>query len=233
MIDKQGVSAIMRKLEVPALLAVPLALLCLGYFEVEQSALLTVLACVLCLLVFFASFETGKPDLKQIMPTVVLAALATAGRILFAAIADVKPVYAITIIAGVVFGKRCGFMVGALAALVSNFFFGQGPWTPWQMYGWGLMGYLAGVLAQKGLFEHKPALYVYGFLACIVEYGFLLNLWTLVGFVRPLTWEAVVLTFSAGFMFDLLHAVATVLFLLLFYAPWRRKLLRIKTKYGL
>ena len=233
MIDKQGVSAIMRKLEVPALLAVPLALLCLGYFEVEQSALLTVLACVLCLMVLFASFETGKPDLKQIMPTVVLAALATAGRILFAAIADVKPVSAITIIAGVVFGKRCGFMVGALAALVSNFFFGQGPWTPWQMYGWGLMGYLAGVLAEKGLFEHKPALYVYGFLACIVEYGFLLNLWTLVGFVRPLTWEAVVLTFSAGFMFDLLHAVATVLFLLLFYAPWSRKLLRIKTKYGL
>ena len=75
------------------------------------------------------------------MPTVVLAALAAAGRILFAPIPDFKPVSAIAIIAGVAFGRKSGFMVGSLAALASNFFFGQGVWTPWQMYAWGLVGY--------------------------------------------------------------------------------------------
>lgn len=85
--------------------------------------------------------QTALPSL------VVLAALAAAGRILFAPIPDFKPVSAIAIIAGVVFGRKSGFMVGALAALASNFFFGQGPWTPWQMYAWGLVGYGARLLA--------------------------------------------------------------------------------------
>ena len=74
------------------------------------------------------------------MPTLVLAALAAAGRILFGPIPDFKPVSAIAIIAGATLGRRNGFMVGALAALTSNFFFGQGMWTPWQMYAWGLGG---------------------------------------------------------------------------------------------
>ena len=78
-----------------------------------------------------------RQGLRQIMPTLVLAALAAAGRILFGPIPDFKPVSAIAIIAGATLGRRNGFMVGALAALTSNFFFGQGMWTPWQMYAWG------------------------------------------------------------------------------------------------
>ena len=223
----------LRALELPALIAVPLVLIVAAYTQVSQAALLTALACALCLLVFFASFEAGRPQLNQLMPTVVLAAVAVAGRILFAPFPDVKPVSAITIIAGAVFGRRSGFMVGALAALISNFFFGQGAWTPWQMYGWGLMGYLAGVLQEKGAFEHQTILYAYGFLAPIIEYGLLLDLWTVVGFVRPLTLELVLATFAAGFAFNLTHGVATVAFLVLLYAPWRKKLMRIKRKYGL
>ncbi|MFR3452057.1 MAG: ECF transporter S component [Collinsella sp.] len=76
------------------------------------------------------------------MPTLVLAACAAAGRILFAPIPDFKPLSAIAIIAGATLGPRNGFMVGALAALTSNFFFGQGLWSPWQMYAWGVVGYV-------------------------------------------------------------------------------------------
>ena len=93
--------------------------------------MLVVVALVLAL--FFAGYEASRPGLRQIMPTLVLAALAAAGRILFGPIPDFKPVSAIAIIAGATLGRRNGFMVGALAALTSNFFFGQGMWTPWQM----------------------------------------------------------------------------------------------------
>lgn len=225
-------SRVLAALEVPALIAVPLALAACAYFQVEQGALLTVVVALAAVGVFFASFETSRPALRHIMPTVVLAALAAAGRMLFAPIPGFKPVSAICILAGVVFGRRSGFLVGALAALVSNFFFGQGPWTPWQMYAWGLIGYLAGVMADRGWFSHLPVLYAYGLLSALL-YGLLLNGWYVIGFVHPLTLPAILLAFGAGLVFDVGQGVATVVFLAVLYAPWRRKLERIKTKYAL
>lgn len=226
-------------LEVPVLVLVPATLVACALARVEQAALLTLIVVIAALGVFFAGFEASRPSLRQIMPTVVLAALAAAGRILFAPIADVKPVSAIAIMAGVVFGRRSGFMVGALAALVSNFFFGQGPWTPWQMYAWGLVGYLAGVLADCGAFRWRvgkrgvaPMLYAYGFASGLL-YGFLLNTWYIVGYLNPITAPAALSAYALGLPLDLVHSSATVAFLLLLYEPWRRKLTRIREKYAL
>ncbi len=219
-------------LEVPALVAVPLVLGACAYFQVEQGALLTVVVALAAVAVFFASFEASRPALRQIMPTVVLAALAAAGRVLFAPVPDFKPVSAICILAGAVFGRRSGFLVGALAALVSNFFFGQGPWTPWQMYAWGLVGYLAGVLADRGWLDRTAVLYAYGFLSALA-YGLLLNGWYVIGFVQPFSWPAALVAFGAALPFDAIHGAATVVFLAALYVPWRRKLERIKRKYAL
>ena len=178
------------------------------------------------------------------MPTATLGALAAAGRILFAPIPDFKPVSAICIIAGAVFDKHSGFMVGALAALCSNFFCGQGPWTPWQMYAWGLVGYVAGVLADGGVFAlserlgaHGPSLgtvvlLCYGFLSGL-GYGFILNSWYIVAFLVPVTWQGALAAYLAGLPLDLVHSVATVIFLSVLYLPWKRKLERIKRKYVL
>ena len=229
--------------EVPVLVAVPCALLACAVAGVDQSALLTLVVGVLAVGVFFAGFETRQPSLREIVPAVVLAALAAAGRMLFAAVPDVKPVSAICIMAGAVFGRRCGFMVGALAALCSNFFFGQGAWTPWQMYSWGLAGYVAGVLADAGAFSWRPVvagrqvrlspvLYVYGFASGLL-YGFIMNSWYLVGFVHPITWQSALLAYGAGLPFDLVHSAATVVFLALLYAPLEAKLQRVKRKYAL
>lgn len=222
----------LRVLEIPALIAVPVALGACAYFNIEQGALLTVVTALAAVGVFFASFEASRPALRQIMPTVVLAALAAAGRMLFAPIPDFKPVSAICILAGAVFGRRSGFLVGALAALVSNFFFGQGPWTPWQMYAWGLIGYLAGVMADRGWLDKLPVLYVYGFLSALI-YGLLLNGWYVIGFVHPLTLPAVLVAVAAALPFDVIHGIATVVFLTALYVPWRKKLERIKRKYAL
>ncbi len=89
---------------------------------IEQAALAMLVVVAFVLALFFAGYETSRPGLRQIMPTLVLAALAAAGRILFGPIPDFKPVSAIAIIAGATLGRRNGFMVGALAALTSNFF---------------------------------------------------------------------------------------------------------------
>ncbi|MBU5405006.1 ECF transporter S component [Paraeggerthella hongkongensis] len=223
---------VLAALEVPALVAVPCALAACAYFGIEQGALLTVAVACVAVAVFFAGFETSRPPLRQVMPTVVLAALAAAGRILFAPVPDFKPVSAICILAGAVFGRRSGFLVGALAALVSNFFFGQGPWTPWQMYAWGLVGYVAGVLADRGWLDRTAVLCAYGFVSSLA-YGLILNSWYVVGFVHPVTLPAVAVAFAAALPFDVTHGVATVVFLLALYAPWRKKLERIKRKYAL
>lgn len=230
---------ILAALELPLLLLVPAVLVGCALARIEQAAFLTLVVVVAALGVFFAGFEASRPSLRTIMPTVVLAALAAAGRILFAAFADVKPVSAIAIMAGVVFGRRSGFMVGALAALVSNFFFGQGPWTPWQMYAWGMVGYLAGFLADRGAFDWRvgrrsvaPVLYVYGFVSGLL-YGFLLNTWYIVGYIQPITVPSALTAYALGLPLDLIHSTATVAFLVLLYEPWRVKLERIKTKYAL
>ena len=209
--------------EAVAIGAVPAALAACAAAGVEQAALLSMAVAVLSLLLFFAGYERGRPRLRDTMPVAVLAALAAAGRILLAAIA---------IIAGAVFGRRSGFLVGALAALASNFFFGQGPWTPWQMYAWGLAGYLGGVLAATGALDRTPVLLGYGFLSGIL-YGLILNLWSIIGFYHPQTLAQAALVYAAALPFDVVHGIATALFLAVLYAPWKRKLSRVKRKYAL
>ncbi len=95
----------------------------------------------------FAWYERSRPPSQVVALVAALAALAIAGRIAFAAFPNVKPTTDIVIFAGYALGAAPGFAVGALAALVSNFWFGQGPWTPWQMAGWGLCGILGAALA--------------------------------------------------------------------------------------
>lgn len=92
-----------------------------------------------CLLFFF-SFERRKPSVKDILPVVVMVAVASAGRVVFNFLPQIQPVTAIVIIMGVYCGKQTGFLTGSLCALVSNLFLGQGPWTPFQMLAWGQIG---------------------------------------------------------------------------------------------
>lgn len=219
-------------LELPALVSVPIAMVACVLSGVPATAGLTVMVATLAVLLMLASFEASRPLMRQLMPTIVLAAVAAAGRMAFSPFADIKPVSAICIVAGAALGRRCGFATGALAALTSNFFFGQGPWTPWQMYAWGLVGYLAGVLSDTQLLEHPWFVYAYGFLSGLL-YGAILNSWHILGFVRPLNWQTALAAYVAGFLLDVTHGVATVAFLLVIWGPWRRSIARVVRKYGL
>lgn len=213
-------------LEVPSLVAVPLALLLCAAHGVEQSALLTLGVAVVAIAVQACGIEVSRPGIRQVVPCVVLGAAAAAGRVMFAPIPNVKPVCAIAIIAGASFGRQCGFAVGALAAFASNAFFGQGPWTPWQMYSWGLVGFLAGVIAPTGLFERPVPRAALGLAAGLV-YGIVMDTWNLVGFVHPITLPAALANYALGLPHNLTHGVATAVFLSLIYRPWHAMLRRV------
>lgn len=212
-------------------LLVPAAMIACSLLQSPQTALLSTLVLLAALTPFFLAFERQKPRSRDFMPVVVLTALSVTGRLLFAALPNFKPVSAIVILAGVCFGQQSGFLTGTLSALVSNLFFGQGPWTPWQMYAWGLMGYVAGALASTKLFRRPWAVLLYGFLASF-GYGFLMNSWTLFSFVQPVTWQAALATYGAALAFDATHAVSTVAFLSVTLLPWQKELRRIRQKYG-
>lgn len=226
-------------LEMALLFAVPMVMGAVLLTEAANAALLMMVVVTLVLALFFLGYERGRPALRQIMPTLVLAALAAAGRILFAPIPDFKPLSAIAIIAGATLGPRNGFMVGALAALTSNFFFGQGLWSPWQMYAWGVVGYVGGALARAGILENRatgrPRMWALVFmgLASGVLYGAIINAYGVLGFVRPLTWAGALAYVAASLPFDAMHGAATALFLVVLYGPWTRRIGRVVRKYGL
>lgn len=215
-----------------SLILLPTALLLLAYYQVEQTALLSFVAVIAALLPFFISFERRKLAVRNLLPIVVMTALASAGRLLFAAVPGFKPVLAIIIVSAITFGPASGFMTGALTALASNLFFGQGPWTPWQMYAFGLIGYLAGLLQQKAVFKRPLLVYIYGFISAFL-YGIILDTWHVISFLKPITWQGAILVYGQGAIFNFLLAVATVVFLIPIRAPWTRQLERIKQKFGL
>ncbi|HIZ47084.1 MAG TPA: ECF transporter S component [Candidatus Olsenella pullistercoris] len=219
-------------LEAPALLAVPVALVGLSAAGVSATAGLTMAVAALAVCLVLTSFEASRPALRQLMPTAVLAAVAAAGRVLFSPVPDVKPVSAIAIVAGAALGRRSGFVVGALAALASNAFFGQGPWTPWQMYAWGLVGYVGGVLGERGWLERSAVLLGWGFASGLV-YGLILNGYHVLGYVHPLTWQAALVACAASLPLDVTHGIATVAFLGVIWVPWRRAIRRVVAKYDL
>lgn len=221
---------VLDALELPVLVSVPAVMLWSAWAGSSVSGGLVLLASALAIAFLFAGIERSRPLLRQMMPTACLAALAAAGRILFAAVPDVKPVSAIAMVTGAFLGRRSGFAVGAFAALLSNFFFGQGAWTPLQMYAWGLVGYLGGVLAERGLLSRRWQLALAGILSGLL-YGAILNGWYVLGYVRPLVFETVAAAFLAGLPFDLVHGLSTAGFLLLVWIRWGRALARIQARY--
>ncbi len=179
-------------------------------------------------------FEARKPKAREIVVISVLCAIAVAGKSAFFMFPQFKPVVALVIIAGVCFGGETGFLVGAITCFVSNFFLGQGPWTPWQMFALGIVGFIAGLLFDKGIIrKNRVSLCIFGFLATLIVHGGIMNPASVIMWQHNINWEMLVSSYVMGFPFDLILAFATAFFLWLISAPMIEKLERIKVKYGL
>ena len=183
---------------------------------------------------FCMVFESRKPQARELIVISVLCAIAVAGRGAFFMLPHFKPVVALVIIAGVCFGGETGFLVGAVTGFVSNFFFGQGPWTPWQMFAFGIIGFIAGVLFKKGfLRKNRTSLCIFGFIATLIIYGGIMNPASVIMYQHNPTRDMLILAYAMGLPFDAIHALSTVLFLWFISKPMIDKLERIKVKYGL
>ena len=217
------------------LLAVPLTIVAgVLWFGDRKYYFISLLVVFETMLPFFFLFEGRKPQARELVIIAALCALGVAGRAAFFMLPQFKPVAALVIISGVAFGGETGFLVGAVTMLTSNMLFGQGPWTPWQMFAMGLIGFLAGVLFRKGVLRRsRLPLCVFGGLAVIVFYGGLMNPSFVIMYNDHPTWPMFLAAYLQGFPFDLVHAAATIVFLWFLSRPMLEKLDRIKVKYGL
>ena len=185
---------------------------------------------------FFLLFEERRPQARELVVLAVLAALAVVGRVAIP-IPNFKAITGIVMITGMAFGPQAGFMTGAVSAFASNFFYAQGPWTPWQMLAYGMGGFLAGVLFYGRVWSKPYAEYIskvgFGFVSVVLAVGPLLDACTLFTTGGRLSWGYALAVFAAGFPHNLIHGLSCAATVGLLSKPLLSKLNRLKNKYGM
>ena len=211
------------------------ALVLLGWKLGGRSYYLIGVAIILLTsLPFFLVFEQRKPQAREVVTLAVLCALAVAGRAAFMFIPHFKPSLAIIMIAGFAYGPEAGFLTGAMVAFSGNFLFGHGPWTPWQMFGYGVGGFLAGgAFRLKWLPRKKLPMAIFGFVMILCIVGPILDTCSVFTMLSKITWTSALAIYAAGLPVNVIHAIATFVTLFVLGEPLLEKLDRIKLKYGM
>ena len=197
--------------------------------------LTSTLVIIFILIPFFLAFEGRKPQARELALVAILCALATASRAAFAWLPHFKPIFGIIILSGVAFGGQTGFLVGAVSAFASNFLFGQGPWTPWQMLAYGISGLIAGLFyhRKRRLSKDPLSLGLFGFAVVLFAVCPLLDTSTVLTTLTVFTPAAVISIYTTAILVNLIQALCTMLTLLLISKPLLVKLERMIKKYNL
>ena len=217
------------------LISVPFTVF-IGSMVFVNRAYLAVSALVMAevILIFLVLFEKRRPQAEFVVMVSFLCAIAVAGRIVFFAIPQFKPIGAVIIITAAAFGGETGFFVGAVSLLVSNMFFGQGPWTPWQMLTFGLMGFIAGSIFEKGLLKpSRLTMMILGGVLTVVIYGGIINPASVIMYNSEPTKSMFIFAYAAGIPFDVIHAASTMFFIWILGESFLKKIERVKKKYEL
>lgn len=223
-----------RKILTACLLLLGIPLVVVGgalLFQDKHYAWIALCVSILSCLPLFICFERKDSTAKELITLAVLVAVSAAGRFAFAWVPGFKPVTAITVISAMYLGREAGFVVGSLSAVVSNFYFGQGPWTPFQMFAWGFLGFLAGILANS-LKRNKVWMSLYGVLAGVL-FSLIMDVWSTLWADGGFNLSRYLASCISALPFTIEYAVSNVIFLLLLAKPIGDKLERIKRKYGL
>lgn len=184
---------------------------------------------------FFVNFEEKHPGARELVIIAVLSAIAMASRVALAAIPFFSPIVALIIIPGLALGPEVGFLVGTISAFASNFVFGQGPWTPWQMFAYGMAGYIAGIFANAGIVNgmQRIKVSIFGGLLAFILVGPLLDTASAFLMINKANAAGILAVYTSGIPVNAILAASTVFTLVLFSKPMTEKLDRIKVKYGL
>ncbi len=196
--------------------------------------ILSVIVLALSMMPFFASLETKRLKARELVTVAAMVAIAVASRSAFYALPQVKPMCAVVIITALAFGPQIGFATGSLSMLVSNFLFGQGMWTPFQMFGMGMCGLLCGLMFYKSKEKTKPLTVAFaGAVIAFAVYGIIVDTNSVLMMSADYSLGSVLAIYASGVPFNAIHAISTFAFLLLIERPFIKVLERIRIKYDL
>lgn len=216
-----------------AFIAVPITL----YFSLKLPGrsyyLMSAAVALEILIPFFLSFEGRKPQARELVTVAVMAAIVTIARVAVP-LPSFKPTYAMILLSGIALGPETGFLVGAIGALGSDFFYGQGPFTPWQMMAYGMMGLLGGLAYKLHLLQRKRIpMTIYCFVVTVAIVGPILDFSTVFLTVPFLAKETILPILASGLPVNLLQATCSSITVLLFGEVILEKLDRVKQQYGI
>ena len=225
MIQNVRVRAVLRYI-IPFLLIPALVALSVFVFDGQRYLIVSLGIAVLALVLFFSGVERKNIGSRRMVITAIMTALAVFGRF----IPLFKPITAICVMTAMYLGAQAGFLTGSLSVLISNIYFGQGPWTPFQMLGFGMIGLIAGYLSEP-LKRSAVLLLIYGVLSG-AAYSCIMDVWTVLWYNGGFDWGLYLAALASALPFMVLYAVSNAAFLLLLRKPVGNKLSRIKIKYG-
>lgn len=200
------------------------------YFSDRSYTLISTATVVLACVPFYVSFDAREKGVTEIVLVSVMISLSVAGRIVFAAVPFFKPVTALVIISGFYLGSECGFVTGSVSAFISNMCFAQGPWTPFQMLVWGIIGLSAGLFRKSRLLDSRLFIVIYA-VASGAFYSVVMDIWTVVstdGTFEPARYKAVII---ASLPVMAIYIVSDLFFILVLNKPMKKRFIRIQKKY--
>ena len=212
---------------VPFVIIPALAVLGTLVFDRQKHLIVSMAAAALALLLFVTGFEKKSTGTRRLVIVSVMTALCFAGRF----IPVLKPVAALTIMTGLYLGAEAGFLTGAMAAVLSNFYFGQGPWTVFQILAWGMIGFFAGVLSGQLKKDILPLL-IYGVVSGIA-YSFIMDIWTVLWYDQGFSFKLYKAALISAIPYTISYVVSNLVFLGLLSRPLGEKLERLHVKYGI
>ena len=218
-----------------SLLLIPLCIfLGMKFIHERPYYYISIAIILLSIIPFIVMFEGRKPQARELVTIAVLCTIGVIGKIAFYMIPQFKPTVAIIIISAMALGSQRGFLIGVITAFVSNIFLGQGPWTPWQMFACGLIGFISGFRYKKeALPKTTVPICIFGFLITLLIYGGIMNPAALIMANDTISMSTLAAYYISGIPYDIIHAASTVIFLIVLAKPMLTKLDRVKKKYGL
>ncbi len=204
-------------------------------FNGRHYYLISVIIIALSMLPFLCRFERNRPQARKLVVIVVLVTIAVVSRTTFYMIPFFKPMLAVVIISGIGLSWEAGFIVGTASAFMSNFIFGQGPWTPWQMFAMGSAGLISGLIFGKkyNADKMKIPVCIYGFLCAVILYGGIMDTASVLMYSNDVNAGLFAAAYISGFPVNVIHGISTMIFLALLQKGMIKKLNRVKIKYSI
>lgn len=201
-------------------------------FSDRRYTLVSMMIAFLACFFFYLTYERKEGSIRRMVMIAVMTTITVISRLIFGAVPGFKPMSSIIILTGIFMGPECGFLVGSLSALTSNIFFGQGPWTPFQMLTWGIIGFLSGLPGLRKVLRNRVPLVIWGMLMGMLYSG-IMDIWTVLDLTGMWSWKRYLMALSTAVPYIIAYMSSNVVFLMIGLKPLGEKLDRVQTKHGI